>query len=77
MIEPTRTDPVRPLLVLLHLAECEAEVLAQRGLAQTEQGPAGAEPATDVSVNFVGRCTTPGLIDPSDRSKSSRSPLAA
>ena len=71
MIEPTRTDPVRPLLVFLHLAEREAEMPAERSLAQTELHPARPEPASDMSVNVLGRCKIPGLIDPSDRSEPS------
>ena len=66
MIEPTRTDPVRPLLVLLHLAEREAEMPAERSLAHTDLDPARPKPASDMSVNLLGRCKIPGLIDPCD-----------
>jgi hypothetical protein len=53
-MQPARADAVRALLVLLDLAEGQAEVASELPLADPERLPALPHALTDMGVDFSG-----------------------
>ena len=55
LLQPARADPVRALLVFLHLLEGQAERVAELFLAHAQHHPAHPHPRAHVLVGRIGR----------------------
>jgi hypothetical protein len=55
MLQATRADSVRAVLVFLNLLECNPENVAELGLTHPKHHAAHAQPAADMPVGGIGR----------------------
>ena len=53
MMQPARTNRVRPLLVFLNLLKCNSQGVAEFRLAHIKHGPPHADAVADVLVDGV------------------------
>jgi hypothetical protein len=77
MMQPARTNRVRPLLVFLNLLKCNSQGVAEFRLAHIKHGPPHADAVADVLVDGVrgfgsGHGTIAALYDITARADRAR-----